>query len=455
MSLFEVLPNEVLEYIFSFTPQARFPLRQTCVFFLNNIDKVTPKDFVQQVYQVGDVNLAQHYNLPCSPESMKTILCKGHEELFKIRGNMDLLPSDLATCLVQGRNDYITNYLLDNGYIDRPSLVYEACRQNYLHLVEKFYIEDMSMWKCAMRAVEGESLDVLNWIVGKEKIYYHAILHEAEMSCRLKVLRWAPVKKVKKMSSKKIMFRSACFAPNMDMFNFLLEVDCLPKQGPKVCTNLAKSAHVQMVRILVTERGWTLTEEMFSTALKKGCVEMLSCLLELGCPHDDDLSELYSASREENIPWLASNLPLTEDAYMRIPKEETLVCLVKSNLLPESFKTDPDITWSALQQGFINLASEYLEAGYTFPEDICLEVDDSASLDWLIENEVNLCPVLFYRLVNDGEVDLVEKLTDLIDPPEDLLEHVLSLIYDKEIRGKGHTRKVERLERIAEWIRDL
>lgn len=238
----------------------------------------------------------------------------------------------------------------------------------------------------------------------------------------------------------------------MDMFNFLLEKNYLPKQTPIVSLRLAESRHTEILRTLATERGWTLKGEMFDAALEHGYPAMLSCLLELDCPHDDTYT-LYHTVGEENIPWLVDNFPPTEGDLSEIcanGPESVLLYLVKQGHLPESFKDDPQITLAALEEGFVDLVKEYLQAGYTFYPNVSLQVEDKASLEWLIEKEIGLCPALFYRLVNDAEEELVEKLVEVVDPPDD----IQSLIYDKEIRGKGHTRGVAKIENIAEFIRD-
>lgn len=452
MSLFETLPDEVLEHLFSFVLESHFPLRQTCSFLRNLLDPVTSETFVKQTYESGDINLVQHYNMPCSQENFEIILRQGHEELFKIRKNLKLTSACLTACAVQGRNDYIINYLLDKGYVTAFFLVYEACEQNYLRLVSKFYTIDVNMYICMCRAVRGEALDVLNWLVSREKHFLSLIVDEAVKLCKVKVLRWVPMEKIKKFS-KKITFAKTCRSPNLDMFNFFREIDHLPRQNKKLSRNMVKSSHLQILKTMILEKSWTLTEDMFETALEKGCIEMVFYLLELGCPRTNSAS-LYSVCGVENLPWLLNNITLTEDAYMNIDKEQVLIFLVQGNHVPDSFKTNPEITLTALEQGFTNLVDIYLETDYTFYENVSLQVDNPASLEWLIENEVGLCPALFYRLVNDAEEELVEKLVEVVDPPDDILDHIQSLIYDKEIRGKGHTRKVAKLENIAEFIRE-
>ncbi|SHO33639.1 Pseudo ankyrin repeat-like [Cedratvirus A11] len=282
MSFFELLPNETLEYIFSYIPLSYFPLRQTCKLFRDNIPIVTSEEFRDQVYEAGDRALAEHYNLPCSPDNFQTILRKGHEELFKRQEDKIYFGyGHFTQACVQGKNEYIINYLLNKGYTTRSALFYEACAQNHLELAKRMYGDETMLYACTQKAVDGDALDVLDWIVAKDEIYYTVALYRATYHHKPKVLRWLSRERLKEIPARD-MFLSACSAPNMDMFNFLLEIDYIPEQEPEVSTFLAKSVHTQMMRTLVLERGWTLTEEMFSAALEQ---EMLSCLLELGCPH--------------------------------------------------------------------------------------------------------------------------------------------------------------------------
>jgi hypothetical protein len=167
-----------------------------------------------------------------------------------------------------------------------------------------------------------------------------------------------------------------------------------------------------MLKILVTERGWALCEDMFDAALERGCIEMLSCLLELGCPHEETRA-LYQTVKDDNLPWLINNLPLVEKDLLDVcmnGSENILVQLIKQGCLPDSFIDDGEITLAALEQGFTQAAEEYLQQGYAFYPDVCLLVKNRTSLDWLIEKQINLCPKLYYRLAREEDLYLLEKL---------------------------------------------
>nr|WIL03045.1 hypothetical protein Cbor_3 [Cedratvirus borely] len=271
---------------------------------------------------------------------------------------------------------------------------------------------DLCLSTC--KAVEGAELDVLDWIVEKDETYYNLILHHAIHHHQTKVLRWLPREQLKKIS-KRDLFVKACSAPDMDMFNFLLEVDYVTGQTITVSLRLAESRHVQMLRTLVTERAWVLNEEMFDAALERGCTEMLSCLLELGCPHDETQA-LYQTVKDENISWLIKNLPLTEDGMLDVcmkGPENVLVQLIRQGCLPDSFIDDPEITFAALEEGFTQAAIEYLQQGYVFYHDVCLRVENRTSLEWLIDKQVNLSPDLYYRLSREEDLPLLRKLLEL------------------------------------------
>ncbi|SPN79944.1 Ankyrin repeat-containing protein [Cedratvirus Zaza IHUMI] len=126
------------------------------------------------------------------------------------------------------------------------------------------------------------------------------------------------------------------------MFNFLLEIDYLAKQGPKLSTVLAGSAHVEMMRTLVLTKGWVLCKEMFETALEWSCQDMLSCLLELHCPHDQDLLTLLYTAKHDNLSWLIKNLSFPEETLLHVcmhgESENLLVQLIRQGCLPESFR---------------------------------------------------------------------------------------------------------------------
>nr|WIL03075.1 hypothetical protein Cbor_2 [Cedratvirus borely] len=358
MSLFELLPNETLEYLFSFTLTSHFPLRQTCKLLRENIPPLTSYDFKDRAYEAGDIDLIKHYKLPCSVHNLETILRKGHEGLFGMQEDLltGLLNADqdrVASACVQGRSRYIIDYLFRQGHVKRNSLVLEACRQNYLELVKEMYSkmddyshpsndrEGMSMHECVLAAVSEEALDVLAWLVEKDNTCYSTILHKAAYRHRTKVLRWLPQEHVR-MMTRRYLFLCACSAPNMDMFNFLLEMDYLAKQGPKVSTVLARSPHVEMLRTLVLSKGWILSEEMFETALEWSCQDMLSCLLELHCPHDQNLLTLLHMAKHDNLAWLIKNLSFTEETLLHVcmhgESENLLVQLIRQGCLPESFK---------------------------------------------------------------------------------------------------------------------
>nr|WIL04458.1 F-box-like domain-containing protein [Cedratvirus lena] len=453
MSSFELLPNEVLEHIFSYVIQSQFPLRQTCKFFRNNIEPIKPYQFVKQCYLVGDVALIQHYKLPCSMENFNIVLEKGHEEVFKIRKNIDRHSTSMTPCAVRGRNRFIINYILNKGYETRASLVYEACRQNSPELVKELYTSDVDLHWCATHATAAESLDVLQWIVEKDQGYYNIIVQGAVYHHSVAVLRWLPRKVLVGTFSKRDLFLQACDAKSADMFKFLLGINYFPKQKPSLSISLAESENVEMMRMLVLERGWILNEEMFDAALSDGNSEMLSCLLHLGCPHADP-ETLYSIANEEGVYWLLSNFSPTENILRDLcctgGQEAIIIHLIKNNLLPESFEDDPDITLAALEEGFIDAAHAYLEADYTFYDDASLQVSNSTSLDWLIENRVGLCPELYYRLAKEAELSLLKKLEHLVDFPSDLLDYVFGLISGQS----SHGRIITKLKKIAEWIKN-
>nr|WIL04459.1 hypothetical protein Clen_529 [Cedratvirus lena] len=453
---FELLPNEVLEYLFSFLSLSHFPLRQTCKLFREVIPPLDCYDFKDQAYEAGDVALIEHYNLPCSQHNLETILRKGHEELFKREEDRIKTGYSFASACVQGRSIYIIDYLFKKGYVTRTSLVDEACRQNYLDLVKDLYREEINIRDCALLAVSGEALDVLSWIVEKDNNYYNAISYEAVNLFRTKVLRWLPQEQIKKIGSR-YMFICACSAPNLDMYNFLAEIDHLPRQGLLVNQNLCKSFNVAMMRDLVKSKGWTLNEDMFVTALELGYEEMLSCLLELDCPLPN-LNILYDRVRSRNITWLLKNLPPTEEIMLEIcmsaERERLLFQLIKG-YLPESFKNNPEITLAALEAGLIDVAEEYLAEDYVFYEDVCLRVENPTSLEWLIENEINLYSELYYRLVRETNTPLLEKLHDFLDVPEDLLDYTFALIQECASHGDYKNKTLKRLKKISRWIRDL
>jgi hypothetical protein len=457
MSFFDLIPNEVLEHIVSFVLESRFPLRQTCARFRHNIPHINPYQFRDELYEKGSVQLILHYKLPCSVQNFETILRKGHEELFRVRKNHYLVTShhSLLDASVQGGNKYIINYLLTQGYVTRSSLVYEACKQNHLELLKEMFIEEVDIHKCTCDAVTGEALDTLQWLVEKYETCYGIALFQAAYHSRVRVLKWLPREILSKIT-KKNFFLHACDADSMDLFNFLLEANYLPKQRPNVSMRLAASKHAQMMRTLVLERGWVLYEEMFETALEKGCHEMLSCLLELDCPRED-LEILYNVSSSSNVAWLIGNLPPTEDILMQIclgGSEAIITYLVKNNLLPQSFKDNPNITLAALEQGFIEAAQEYLETGYTFYEDVCLRVVIPRSVEWLIENEVNLSPELYYHLARNANLPLLKKLEQLdIEFPDDLLDYVFGLISEQASYGRFNTRIIDKLKKVVEWIK--
>ncbi|SHO33640.1 Hypothetical protein BQ3484_572 [Cedratvirus A11] len=457
MSFFEFVPNEVLEHIVSFVPESRFPLRQTCALLRNNIPHINRYQFRNQLYEKGSVELILHYKLPCSEENFETILRKGHEELFKVRKNncTRCIHHSLLSAAVQGRSKYIINYLFTKGYVTRSSLVYEACKQNYLDLVKEMFTEEVEMYKCTCEAVAGEALDVLAWLVEKDETYYNVILQHAMHTHKVQVLRWLP-KKILTRVSRKELFLCACDADSMDLFNFLLEANYLPRQRPGVYTRLAASKHVHMLETLVKSKGWVLREEMFETALEEGCHTMLSCLLQLDCPRED-LETLYTVSSGSNVLWLIDNLPPTEDILMDLclgGREAVIIHLIKNGLLPESFDDNPDITLAALEEGFIDAAHEYMQTGYTFYDDVCLRVSNPTSLDWLIENDINLSPELYYRLVRDADLPLLKKLEQHpVDFPADLLDYVFGLISEQARYGRFNTRIIAKLKKIAEWIK--
>ncbi|SHO33641.1 Pseudo ankyrin repeat-like [Cedratvirus A11] len=274
--------------------------------------------------------------------------------------------------------------------------------------------EEIDLCLSTCKAVQDNALDVLDWIVEKDETYYNLILHDAIHHHRTGVLRWLPREQLKKIS-KRDLFVKACSAPNMDMFNFLLEVDYVTGQTITVSLRLAESRHVQMMRTLVLDKGWVLSEEMFDAALERGCTEMLSCLFELGCPHDETQA-LYQTVKDDNIPWLIKNLPLTEDGILDVcmkGPENVLVQLIRQGCLPDSFIDDPEITFAALEEGFTQAGEEYLQQGYVFGDDVCLRVENKTSLEWLIDRQVNLSPDLYYRLSREEDLPLLRKLLEL------------------------------------------
>lgn len=455
--MFHLLPNEVLEHLFSFLPVHHFPLRQVCILFRQVLVPVSPCDFRDQVFEAGEVDLLKLYNLPCSSCNFEMVLKRGHEELFRLvensvqKGNCH----SLSYACVQGGSKYITDRLLRKGYVTHSSLAYAACKQNRLELVKEMYNEEIELYSCVHEAVIGNALDILQWIVEKDPTYYNVILYTAIHLHREKVLCWLPRSHLRKVT-RKDLFNRACLAPNMNMFKFLLEINYLPPQTLEISVELAKSPHVQMMKTLVTERGWTLDEDMFVAALQEGCHEMLSCLLELDCPRDD-LNTLYFTSKESNIPWLIDNLPPTKEAMfdmcINFNTESVLFSLVTKGHLPESFKDDPEITYAALEAGFVRLAEEYKEKGCVFYDNVCLCVTNSASLEWLIENQVNLCPELYYRLVREMDLPLLKKLKRLVEFPANLLDYTFSLIR-KCTNNALYSDRSLKLEEIAEWIKE-
>lgn len=314
--MFHLLPNEVLENVISFAPIYRFPLRQVCTLFRINLEPMQSKDFITQAYLVGDLTLIEYYNLPCSKEEFHIILRQGHEMLFRREENkISFTYGSLVESCVQGGNEYIISQLLTQGRTSRAALFYEACRQNKVDLVERLYEEETAHMGI-IKAVVGCALDVLDWLMEKDRSYHTKILYEAAHYHQAKVLRRLPQHVLESMP-RKDMFTSACSAPDMDMFEFLLEVDYLPEEKLSLSLQLAATPHVQMMRTLILERGWSLDKDLFDIALELGCPEMLSCLLELDCPRRDVLT-LYCLINDENSSWLVEHFPLTEDTLMNL-----------------------------------------------------------------------------------------------------------------------------------------
>ena len=417
--MFHLLP---LEHIFSFLPAYHFPLRQVCRLFRNVIPPLTLGEFRDLLYEVDDPVLLEHYNLPCSSHNLQTIVSKDQQSTIE--------------------------YLANKGYVS--ALLYEACRQNRVELVKRMYREESELCVCTGEAVQSVALDVLSWIVARDPSYYNLILHAALHYHQVKVLRWFPGEQLRKMSKRELFIR-ACSCPNMELFNFLLEIDYVCKQTITISLRLAQSPHVEMLKILFEQRGWVLSEEMFDAALERGCVQMLSCLLELGCPHDD-IRELYLSAREENLPWLLNSLPLTEEDMFEVCNngpDDVLFHLIRQGHLPEEFIDDPNITLSALEQGFTRSIGEYLAQGYTFYDDVCMWVENETSLEWLIENQINLSSNLYYRLVREANLPLLEKLSRLMTIPQDLLDYTFFLAQEH-----AGTERYKQLTIIAEWIQE-
>lgn len=189
MSLFETLPNEVLEHLFSFLPEFHFPLRQVCTLFRNLVPPVEVCYFRNQLYQLGDVGLITHYQVPCSQHNFETILRRGHEHLFKrqegeisflsLEGEIFFARASFAEACVQGESRYIIDYLLSRGYVERSSLAYAACKYNHLDLVKELYEGEFQLHGFCCSAVEGDALEVLAWIVERDDRYYSNILYQA------------------------------------------------------------------------------------------------------------------------------------------------------------------------------------------------------------------------------------------------------------------------------------
>ncbi|SPN79092.1 Ankyrin repeat-containing protein [Brazilian cedratvirus IHUMI] len=420
--MFHLLSITELERIFSFLPAYHFALRQVCRLFRKVISPLALSEFRDLVYEAGDVTLLEHYRLPCSSHNLQTIVERGQQSTIE--------------------------YLVNKGYTS--ALLYEACRQNQVDLAKRMYRVESELCLCTGEAVQNVALDVLSWIVARDPSYYNLILHAALHHHKVKVLRWLPQRQLRKMS-KRDLFVRACSAPSMDLFNFLLEIDYVSKQTITLSLRLAESPHAQMLRTLVKERGWVLSEEMFDTALERGYPVMLSCLLELGCPHDD-VQELYLTTKEENLPWLLNNLPLTGEHMLEVCRQgpdEVLFHLIRQGHLPEECIDDPNITLSALQQGFTRALGEYLEQGYTFYPDIYSWVENVTSLGWLIDHRINLSSDLYYCLVRKGNLALLEKLSGFTAIPQDLLDYTFVLA--EEHAG---TEKYKQLARIAEWIQE-
>lgn len=320
----------------------------------------------------------------------------------------------------------------------RPLVIIMSCQEV---VDEKFYVR-------VCEALENKELDILTWAVEKDDSCYNLILHDSIHYHRTDILRWLPRKQLRKVD-RRTFFASACSAPNMDMFNFLLDVDYVAGQTSTTSLRLAESPHVEMLRILVKERGWVLSEEMFDAALSLGCSQMLSCLLELDCPHAD-VQELYLTTREENLPWLLNNLPLTEEEMLEVctnGPDDVLFHLIRQGHLPEEFIDDANITLSALQQGFTRAIEEYLAQGYTFYDDICMWIENETSLGWLIDHQINLSSDLYYRLVRETNLPLLEKLSRLMVIPQDLLDYTFTLAQEH-----AGTERYKQLNEVAEWI---
>lgn len=446
--MFDLLPNEVLEHILTYTPCYHFPLRQVCKLLREQLPVLSGEDFREEVYQRGELFLASHYNLPCSSSNLETILKRGHKSL--LRREKKRIPVDcshLVPACVQGRSQYIINYLLRKGHVQRRDVLDEACRQNYVELVKKLYEREEELRDCTLLAVCAEALDVLSWLSEKDNLQT-TILNMAVQHRRTKVLKWLPQETLAYLRKRDLFFY-ACSAPDLSMFEFMLENNLLPQQTLSISTTLAASPHAEMMKRLVLDRGWVLDEEMFETALREGCTDMLSCLLELGCPRGEDL---YRVTRKVNLPWLVENFPLDEEDMLDECKlgtrQSVILALLRGGHPPEHFKNNPELTLNVLNLGHIEAAQVYLEEGYAFYKDVCLRVEKTISLRWLIEERINLSPDLYYHLVRQVNLLLLKKLHKVLPLPDDLL------IYTLSIMPENNPRLCKRLQSIAQWIRD-
>jgi hypothetical protein len=420
------------------------------------MEEVGRCEFKRLAYARDSLSLIMYYNLPCYEEDFALVLEKGCLGLFHAFIEMHQDHPLLASASVKGGNKHIIQSLLERGYSTLSSLVYQACLQDKLDLFRDLYSVEIDMCRCVSSAVLGGALSVLRWITERDATYLNIVLQQALVGRNVKVLSWLP-RKVVKRAEKRELFFVAC-GGGVEMLNFLIEKNYLPRHSTDLLQCLAKTGHVQVMRTLVSEKHWPLDEEVFISALEGGSPEMLSCLLELGCPWSD-LEDMYSVAScsDENTFWLLANIPPTEDILLELcstDNEAVIVHLVKNGLLPESFDDNSDITLAALNMGYLEAAQAYLEAGYTFHDDVCLQVDDFSSLGWLIKKGINLSPELYYKLASNVKLSLMKKLDQRqVDFPSDLLEYVLGLISKRASCKRPNVKIIEKLQKMAEWVK--
>ncbi|SOB74041.1 ankyrin repeat [Cedratvirus lausannensis] len=329
----DLLNEQVLCTIFSFSEGYNFVNRQVCSDFRRIVPKVSPFVYLDRLLadkvqiklepseemMVEAVKLDLVHLLEVNKPYIEKEICEIAAELGKTKvldwaidnGYSCIHPtpctgpcksSNLYCCAVKGGHLHIIKQLDEKGFPFRVSNFYDVAKYGHWEILK--WVKDrgyLSERFCSNAALGGR-LDILQWLRANGCDWDVWVCADAALGGHLEVLKWA---RANGCPWDTWTCRNAAAGGHLEVLQWARSQGC--PWNENTCAYAAGSGHLEILQWL-RANGCPWDQETCYSAATGGCLETLKWAFENGCPWTNNACvTAYMNNRTNIIEWMKEN----------------------------------------------------------------------------------------------------------------------------------------------------